>query len=111
MSHQEFKQNLATFLKLLEQAPAVNDEQVKLLMKRYTEQNLMILNDVFTISIENLKKLQTAQAAEDIIRIQVAMTNELNKKLTQSAQRFLNASLGNIAHYNEWLKGCDLATD
>ena len=111
MPYKEFQENWNTFLKLLEQLPDAKDEQVKTLIKRYTEQNLMILNDVFAISIDNFKKLQTAQTAEDIIRIQVSLTNDISKKLSLSAQRFLNASLGNISHYNEWLKGCDFATD
>ena len=59
-----------------------------------------------------LTNLQKAKSANDIICTQARFTNEINKKLTLSAQRFLNASLGHIADYNEWLKEhCDLATD
>ena len=72
----------------------------------------MILNDIFTTSIDNLKRLQTAKSSNDVICTQARFTNEISKKLALSAQRFLNASLGHIADYNEWLKAhCDLSTD
>jgi hypothetical protein len=112
MPFKEFKQNTETFLDLIEQAPHIQNEQLDILMKRYIEQNLVIMNDVFTTSIENLKRLQKANTPNDVICIQARFTNEISKKLALSAQRFLNASLGHIADYNEWLKAhCDLATD
>lgn len=112
MAIKEFQQNYQTFSDLINQVHQSNDEQLDILIKRYVEQNLVILNDVFTTSIENLKRLQKAQAPNDVICIQARFTNEISKKLTLSAQRFLNASLGHIADYNEWLRAhCDLATD
>jgi hypothetical protein len=112
MPLKEFQQNYQAFSDLINQVHQSNDEQLDTLIKRYVEQNLVILNDVFTTSIENLKRLQKAQAPNDVICIQARFTNEISKKLTLSAQRFLNASLGHIADYNEWLRAhCDLATD
>jgi hypothetical protein len=108
----EFQQNLKMFTDLINQIPHTNNEQLDILVKRYVEQNLIVMNDVFTTSIENLKRLQKAQQPNDVICIQARFTNEISKKLALSAQRFLNASLGHIADYNEWLKAhCDLATD
>ena len=82
------------------------------LIKRYVEQNISILNDILVTSIENLKHLQEAKSPNEIICTQARFANEINKKLSIATQRFLNASLGHIADYNEWLKAhCDLATD
>lgn len=112
MPYQEFKKNWQQFSQLVEQINKMDDPQLTILMKRYIEQNLTLLNDVFATSIVNLEHLQKANSADDIICIQARFTNEISKKLSQSAQRFVNASLGNIADYNEWLKAhCDLATD
>lgn len=112
MPYQEFQENCKILSDLIDHFPQVTEEQINILTKRYIEQNIIILNDVFVASIENLKKLQHAQSANDIICTQARFTAELNQKITLSTQRFLNASLGHIADYNEWLKShCDLATD
>lgn len=112
MPYQEFQENWKIFSELIDQLPGSSDDHTNTLIKRYIEQNLIVLNDVFTTSIENVKRLQKAKTANDIICTQARFTNEVSKKLSLSAQRFLNASLGHIADYNEWLKAhCDLATD
>jgi|SRR5579885_1460988 methionine synthase I (cobalamin-dependent) len=112
MPYQEFQENWRIFSELIDKIPNTQNEQINNLLKQYIEQNLIILNDVFSTSIENLKRLQNAKTANDIICTQAKFTNEISKKLTLSTQRFLNASLGHIADYNEWLKAhCDLATD
>ena len=112
MAYQEFKENWKLFSSLIDKAPLLETEQLNGLLKRYIDQNVTMLNDVLTTSIENLKQLQNAKSANDIICSQAKLTNELSKKLSLSAQRFLNASLENISDYNEWLKAhCDLATD
>lgn len=112
MPYQEFQDNWKAFSDLIDNLPATDNEQINTLMTRYVEQNLIILNDVFATSIENLKRLQKAQTANDVICTQARFTNEISKRLSLSTQRFLNASLGHIADYNEWLKAhCDLATD
>src|SRR5690242_6240130 len=112
MPYQEFQENWKLFSELIDKLPSNEDEQINNLIKRYIEQNLIILNDVFSTSIENMERLQKAKSANDIICMQARFTNEISKKLALSTQRFLNASLGHIADYNEWLKAhCDLATD
>lgn len=112
MPYKEFQENWEMFSNLIDQLPKTDDEQINTLIKRYVEQNITILNDVFSTSIDNIKRLQKANSTNDIICMQAKFTNELSKKLTLSTQRFLNASLGHIADYNEWLKAhCDLATD
>jgi hypothetical protein len=112
MPYQEFKENWQQFSHLVEKINKMDNPQLAVLMKRYVEQNLSLLNDIFATSIVNLQQLQMAKAPEEIICLQARFTNEVSKKLSLSAQRFLNASLGNIADYNEWLKAhCDLATD
>ena len=112
MPLKEFKQNCDAFSELINQMPTTGNEQMDILARRYVDQNLVIMNDVFTTSIENLKRLQKAKTPNDVICTQARFTNEISKKLAMSAQRFLNASLGHIADYNEWLKAhCDLATD
>lgn len=112
MPYQEFQDNWKIFSELMERMPKAEDEQVNILVKRYLEQNLIILNDIFSTSIENLKQLQEAETPNDIICMQAKLTNEIGKRLALSTQRFLNASLGHIADYNDWLKAhCDLATD
>ena len=112
MPYKEFQDNWKNFSDLIDKFPTMHDEQMSSLVKRYIEQNLIVLNDVFTTSIDNLERLQKAKSPNDIICTQARFTNEISKKLSLSAQRFLNASLGHIADYNEWLKAhCDLATD
>jgi len=112
MPFKEFQENWKHFSDLIDKMPSMKDEQLATLVKRYIEQNIMILNDVFTTSIDNLQRLQNAKTPNDVICTQARFTNEISKKLSLSAQRFLNASLGHIADYNEWLKAhCDLATD
>jgi hypothetical protein len=109
MSHAEFKKNWQTFSELTEQLSSSKSEQNNALVKRYIEQNMMILNDILTTSIDNLKRLEKAKTANDIICTQARLTNEMTQKLSLSAQRFLNASLGHISDYNAWLKEhCDL---
>lgn len=112
MPYQEFQENWKAFLELIDKLPNAKDEHMNGLIKRYIEQNILILNDVFSTSIDNLTRLQKAKNANDVICTQARFTNEISKKLSLSAQRFLNASLGHISDYNEWLKAhCDLATD
>lgn len=112
MPYQEFQENWEAFSKLIDNMPAIENTQLNNLIKSYIEQNIVILNDVFATSIDNLKRLQKAKTTNDIICTQARFSNEIGKKLSLSTQRFLNASLGHIADYNEWLKAhCDLATD
>lgn len=112
MPYQEFKDNWRILSDLIEQIPAMENEQMSNLSKQYLEQNIIILNDVFATSINNLKQLQQAKSVNDVICIQARFTNEISKKLSLSTQRFLNTSLAHISDYNEWLKAhCDLATD
>lgn len=112
MLYTEFQENWKNFSTLIEGISSMGSEQKNTLVKQYIEQNLILLNDVFSISIENLKRLQNAKSTSEIICIQARFTNEISKNLSLSTQRFLNASLGHIADYNEWLKAhCDLATD
>lgn len=112
MPYKEFQENWKMFSDLIDQLPGTQNEQISILIHRYIEQNIVVLNDVFSTSIENLKKLQQAKTVNDVICTQARFTHEISKKLAITAQRFLNASLGNIADYNEWLKAhCDLATD
>lgn len=112
MSYETFKENWKILSDLIDHLPNSNNEQIDRLVKQYIEQNLAILNDVFSASIENLNRLKNAKSTNDVICTQARFANDISKKLTLSTQQFLNASLGHIADYNEWLKAhCDLATD
>lgn len=112
MQYKEFHENIKNFANLIEQMSNHADPKVDEIIKHYVEQNIMVLNDIFSSSIEHLKHIQNVKNANEVICAQARFTNEITKKLTLSAQRFLNTSLGQIADYNEWLKAhCDLATD
>jgi len=112
MPYQEFQENWRILSELIANLPANENEQMNSLVKSYIAQNLLLLNDVFSSSIDNLIRLQKAKSTNDIICTQARFSNEISKKLSLSTQRFLNTSLGHIADYNEWLKAhCDLATD
>lgn len=112
MPYQTFLENWKSLCDLLDNIPQSENEQFNALMNRYIEQNLFVLNDMMTISIENIKRLQKATTPNDIICLQARFTQEISQQLSLSTQRFLNASLGCIGDYNEWLKAhCDLATD
>ncbi len=112
MIHQEFKESFLCFSELINQLGKTDNEQINTLIKSYIEQNIMLLNDAFSISIDHLNRLKNADNVNDIICTQAMFTNQINRQLTLSTQRFLNASLGQLTDYNEWLKAhCDLATD
>lgn len=112
MPLKDIQDNWKAFMDLIEQMPKTTDERMNLLLNHYLEQNLALLNDVFAVSINNLNTLRKAKTANDVICTQARFSNEISKKLSMSTKRFLNASLGHIADYNEWLKQhCDLATD
>ncbi len=112
MPLKEIQENWQAFSRLIEELPNVKDEQMNLFFNHYIEQNITLLNDIFAVSIDNLHKLQKAKSANDVICTQARFSNEVSKKLSMSTKRFLNASLGQIADYNEWLKThCDFATD
>lgn len=112
MPYDTFQDHWNTFSRLINNMPKKHDQHISTLMERYVEQNLMILNEVLSTSIDNLKQLQAAESTNEIICTQARFTHDINKKLSLSAQRFLNASLGHIADYNDWLKAhCDFATD
>lgn len=112
MPIESFAANWKIFTDLVNDIPKGKDEKMKTLQDRYVEQNIHILNDVLLTSIENLQRLKGAKNSNDVICTQARLTNDVSKKLSLSAQRFLNASLGHIADYNDWLKAhCDLATD
>ncbi|MBX3709159.1 MAG: hypothetical protein KIT56_04020 [Gammaproteobacteria bacterium] len=112
MSYQEFQDNWRIFSEFIEKIPTNENDPMNNLIRQYINQNLILLNEVFTTSIEHLTQLQKAKSTHDIICTQAKFTNEISKKLSLSTQWFLNTSLGHIADYNEWLKAhCDLATD
>ena len=109
MPHQEFHAHWKNLSELIENLPVIENEHMNSLVKSYVAQNLVLLNEVFASSIENLKRLQKAKTTNDIVCTQARFANEISKKLSLSTQRFLNTSLGHIADYNEWLKAhCDL---
>lgn len=112
MPYQDLEKNWETLRALISELPQHQHEALAVLSKRYIEQNLAVVNDVLVTSIEHLQQLNKVKTPNDIICTQARFSNELSKKLNLSAQRFLNASLGQIADYNEWLKAhCDLSTD
>lgn len=109
---QEFEENWRIFLQHIETISANEDKSMSHFAKQYIEQNLIILNSALTASIENIQQVQKLNSLNDLICIQAKLTHDINKKLSLSTQRFLNASLGHVIDYNEWLKAhCDLATD
>jgi len=111
MKYQELTDNWHAFTQLVNQTSG-QDELTQSIVKRYADLNIEILNNVLACSINHLKKLQKIKSTNDVICMQAKLTTELSKKLMQSAQGFLNSSLGNVSDYNEWLKvHCDLATD
>lgn len=112
MIYQQFEENCALFKKLLEELRHTTDNTDSIAIKRHIEQNINLINDVFTISMQHLQQLQQVSGTDDILRLQTRLANEMSQKLALAAQRFLNHSFNNIADYNEWLKQhCDLATD
>lgn len=112
MSHQQFLDNWNTFYNLINEIHKIKDDKMSSLINRYTEQNIVILNEILAMSINHLNKLKSATSVNEMVCNQTQFTHEIGKKLSLAAQHFLNASLTNIADYNEWLKNqYDLATD
>lgn len=112
MPVQQFQENWKLFSDLIANLPKTSDENMNILIKCYIDQIVTVLNEIFSMSIENLQRLQNAKNTNEIICMHAKFTNDVSKNLTLSAQRFLNSTLGHIADYNEWLKlHCDFATD
>lgn len=108
----ELEENLKLFLKLIREFPEIHNEKADHFINKHIEQNVGMINEVISISSDHAKMLQNLKSVDDMLSIHVKFANEISKKLSLSTQRFLNASLGNVADYNEWLKAhCDLATD
>lgn len=112
MLNQELQENYRKLLALIEEKPIAKTEQEKALLNYYIEQNTILINDIFSISIEKLTYLQKNHTVNDIICTQARLTSEITEKVTLNSRRFLDATLGELGDYNEWLKAhCDLATD
>lgn len=110
--YDDLLQHWKQFSQLVQDPIQAKDKLTADLVKRYSEQNIEILNDVLVSSIDHLKRLQTAKSLNDVVCTQARLTDEIGKKLMKAAQKFFNASLGNVADYNEWLRAhCDMATD
>ena len=110
--YDELLQNWKHFTQIIQDPLQAKDELTTALVKRYSEQNIEILNDVLVSSIDHLKRLQKVKSLNDVVCTQARLTDEIGKKLMKAAQKFFNSSLGNVSDYNEWLKAhCDLATD
>ncbi len=110
--YDELLKNWEQFSKLVQEPMQAKDKIIANLARRYSEQNIEILNDVLASSIDHLKHLQKAKSLNDVVCTQARLTDEIGKKLMKAAQKFFNASLGNVSDYNEWLKAhCDMATD
>ena len=104
--------NCKTFVELVNQTHSPEQEPNALLVKRYLEQNIEILNEILLCSTEHLKKLHSVKESNEIICIQAKLTHDISKKLMYAAQQFMSNSLGNVGDYNECLKAhCDFATD
>lgn len=112
MQFKEFQSNVHKLNKLFEEMQNHADPKVNEFIKQYIEQNMLVMNEIFSASIEHLQHIQNVKNVNEVICAQAKFTNDITQKLTLSAQRFLNTSLGQIADYNDWLKAhCDMATD
>ena len=112
VQYKELMQNWERFVQMIQNPAQAHDELTSSLIKRYSEQNIEILNEVLVSSIEHLKHLQKAKSFNDVICTQARLSDEIGKKMMTGAQKFFNTSLHNVSDYNEWLKThCDFATD
>jgi hypothetical protein len=112
MPYQDCQENWKIFASLLKSTPNTGDAHLDALVQRYKEQNMSILNDILTTSIKSLENLHHIKSANEIICTQAKFTSAITDKITVSAQRFVNASIGQASDYNEWLKAhCDFSTD
>lgn len=112
MSVEETLKNMQQLLTMIKDTPNFENEEINQLYQHYVDQNLLLINDILSTSLDHLKRLQKSKAANDIICMRAHLVNDINHKVSLSSKRFLNASLGPRLDYNEWLKEhCDLATD
>lgn len=104
--HEELKENWRIFLELIDTLH--NIENNKMAINYYIQQNAILLNEVFSDSIDHLNKLQKATTSNDIICTQIKFTNKISKKSSFASQRFLNLPLEEVSDTNEWLNShCD----
>lgn len=113
MSDTEIQKNYAAFLELVNQKLKSNDDAHEKVIQGYIRQNVALVNDVLSLSVNKLKKLQNIKSKNDIICMHARLINQIKTKINHAEQQFLNASLGDITtNYDEWLQlHCDLATD
>lgn len=112
MSYLELKTNCDIFLKLINGFPISANENSNFLRQNYIKQNIVLLTDILLVSLNHLKKIQEVKSANDVIDVQLQLSDEVNKKITYIAQNFLNNSLRNVTTDDERLHvHCDMATD
>lgn len=112
MTHHELTENVKTFLDLINQPVLSEDKKAGKVVEHYLNLNLEIVNNILSGCIDHLNRLRNVNMPHDVICIQARLTNEISQNLEKISRRFIDASLGNVADYNEWLKKhCDFATD
>ncbi len=110
--YKELLQNWERLEELLQKPLANKDKVTTEMIKRYSDQNLDIINEVLLSSIDHLHRLHKTQSLNDIICVQARLSDEIGKKVVKATQQFFNASLHQVSDYNEWLRAhCDFATD
>jgi hypothetical protein len=112
VQYKEILENWEQFMKMIEHPTDIQYELIATMVKRYSDQNIEIVNEVLASSIEHLTRLKNVKTMNDVVCVQARLTDDINKKLVKTAQKFFDTSLGSLTDYNEWLKAhCDLATD
>lgn len=112
MLYREFLEKCTTLSELMEKFNTNHPARNRALINHYIDQNLIVINDILSLSISQIRKLNTWGSSNDITCTQAKFTHEMSERLSMASKQFLDASLNNVMDYNERLKAhCDLATD
>jgi len=112
IEYKELLKNWEQFMKVVQNPLSMSDNVTAVMLKRYSEHNVEIINEILLCSIDHLNRLQKTKSMNDVICAHAQLTDDMRKKMMRATQKFFNASLENVSDYNEWLKThCDFATD
>jgi hypothetical protein len=72
----ELQANWEVFSKLIDQVSASQEEHINSHILEYIKQNIILLNDIFSVSLYHLNKLQKVKSANDVICAQARFSSE-----------------------------------
>ncbi len=104
MQYQDFMEKWAELVKSfpsLEAKPDAHENKAMAeLIRRYTEQNLEVLNDIVSCNMDYLRKLNKVKSPEEISLLNSQLVTELGTKMMFNSQRFTTMLTQDLANWS-----------